>query len=237
MNLVIETRLFRWICALFIAACVVVRTVDGLFYNWNAIRFSRALAFVEGYDLYTPPGSGVISGVIYGPVGYFLYAPAAVWGSPVPAIITACLISVLVTLGPVALVLWDRRNAGGARPWVLAVFTVLVLHFYASGATPGVWMVHTDAGALGLTCLALYFTLRHPLREEVFLECRSRRSERRAGRLGEADYRPDSLASVRVFAVAWLPRRRCLGPGANERLRRLVRCGLFRLLWIRQISG
>lgn len=162
MNLIIETRLFRWICGLLIGACVVVRTVDGLFDNWNGIRLSRAFAFVEGYDLYTPPGSGVISGLIYGPVGYLLYAPAAVWRSPVPAIMTACLISVLVTLGPAALLLSDRRN-GEARPWVLAVFTVLVLHFYSSGATPGVWMVHTDAGALGLTCLALYFTLRHPV--------------------------------------------------------------------------
>jgi hypothetical protein len=82
---------------------------------------------------------------------------------PVPAVVTACLISSLVTLGPAALVLSDRRNIGGAKPWVLAVFAVLVLHFFSSYATVGVWMVHTDAGGLGLTCLALYFTLRHPV--------------------------------------------------------------------------
>ncbi len=159
----IESSLFRWLCRLLIAACVVVRAVDGLFSHWNAIRFSRALALVLGYDLYTPPDSGVISGVIYGPVGYFLYAPAALWKSPLPAIATACLVSALVTLGPAAWMLSERRNTGGAKPWILPVFTVLVLHFYASGATVGVWMVHTDAGALGLTCLALIFTLRHPV--------------------------------------------------------------------------
>jgi hypothetical protein len=158
----IETGLFRFLCGLLIGLCAVVSAVDGLFFQWNGIRLSRALALVGGYDLYTPADSGVIAGLIYGPVGYFFYTPAVVWGSPVPAIITGCLISVLITLGPAALLLSDHRIIGEARPWVMTVFTVLVLHFYASSATPGVWMVHTDASAIGLTCLALYFTLQHP---------------------------------------------------------------------------
>lgn len=157
----IETKLFRGAAWLLITACVVLRSIEGLFYTWNPMRLARAVAFTRGYDLYTPPDSGVISGIIYGPVGFYLYAPAALWTSPLPALTTACLISALLTLGPAFVILSDRRISAGARAWVLPVFLVLVLHFYASRATAGVWMIHTDAGALGLSCLAIYWTLQH----------------------------------------------------------------------------
>lgn len=164
---VIETLWFRVACGLFITACVAVRTVEGLDISWNGIRFARAYALARGLDLYSPPDSGVISGLIYGPVGYFLFAPAALWTSPLPALATACLMSALATLGPAALVLSGRGNSSGAKPWVLPVFTVLVVHFYAASATIGVWTIHTDAAALGLMCMTLYWTLRHPL-EKTF---------------------------------------------------------------------
>ena len=161
-NPLIESRSFRWGCGLLIAACLVVRALDGVYYFWNDVRFSRAYALAHGYDLYTPPDSGVIPGIIYGPVGFFLYAPAALWPAPAAALLSACLVSALATLGPAGLVLADRRIAGEPGPWVLPIFTVVLLHFYWSAATVGVWMVHTDAAALGLSCLALYWTLRHP---------------------------------------------------------------------------
>jgi hypothetical protein len=159
---VIESRLFRGICLLLIAACVVVRSIEGLFHIWNPIRLARAVALARGYDLYTPPDNGVIAGLIYGPVGFLVYAPAALWSTPLPALVTAGLISMLVTLGPALLLLSDRKISEGARAWIAPVFLLLVLHFYASRATPGIWMIHTDAGALGLVCLALYWTLQHP---------------------------------------------------------------------------
>jgi hypothetical protein len=160
---VIETKLFRVAGWLLIIACVVARSFEGLLYTWNPVRLARAVAFARGYDLYTSPDSGVISGIIYGPVGFFLYAPAALWPTPLPALFTACLVSTLLTLGPAFVILNGRRVSEGARAWVLPVFLVLVLHFYASRATAGVWMIHTDAGALGLTCLAIYWTLQHPV--------------------------------------------------------------------------
>lgn len=159
----IETLWFRAACVASIAACVTFRVVEGLGVPWNGIRFARAYALAHGFDLYTPADSGVIAGLIYGPVGYFLYAPAALWSSPLPAIGTACLISALATLGPAAMVLRDRRQGPGQNPWVLPLFTVLVLHFYAANAMAGVWTVHTDAAGLGLVCVSLYWTLRHPL--------------------------------------------------------------------------
>jgi hypothetical protein len=152
-------------CCAFIAACVALRVLEGLDGPWNAIRFARAYALAHGLDLYTPVDSGVISGLIYGPTGYLLYAPAALWTSPLAAIGTALLISALATLGPAAVVLWGCRHAPRPHPWVLPLFTVLVLHFYASAAMAGVWTIHTDAAALGLTCLALYWTLRHPVQK------------------------------------------------------------------------
>jgi hypothetical protein len=163
---IIEKLWFRAGCCAFIAACVALRVLDGLDGSWNAIRFARAYALAHGFDLYTPPDSGVISGLIYGPAGYLLYAPAALWTSPLPAIGTALLLSALATLGPAAVVLWGCRSAPRPNPWALPLFTVLVLHFYASAAMAGVWTIHTDAAALGLTCVALYWTLRHPLQKQ-----------------------------------------------------------------------
>ena len=159
----IASRPFRWGCLLLVALCVVTRALEGLFYVWNDVRFSRAYALVHGLDVYGSSDSGVISGIIYGPVGFLLYAPAALWSTPTPALFTAGLISAAVTLGPAALVIRYSAAAAGKPSWTLPLFTLTVLHFHAAAATVGVWMIHTDAAALGLSCLALYAVLHHPL--------------------------------------------------------------------------
>ncbi len=159
----IAARPFRWGCLLLVALCVVTRAFEALFYVWNDVRFSRAYALAHGMDLYGSSDSGVISGIIYGPVGFLLYAPAALWSTPTPALFTAALISSAATLGPAALVIRHGAAVAGKPSWALPLFTLTALHFHAAAAMAGVWMIHTDAAALGLSCLALYAMLRHPL--------------------------------------------------------------------------
>ena len=159
----IASRPFRWGCLLLVVLCVVTRALEALFYVWNDVRFSRAYALAHGMDLYGSSDSGVVSGIIYGPVGFLLYAPAALWSTPTPALFTAGLISSAATLGPAALVIRQGAAAAGKPSWALPLFTLTALHFHAAAAMVGVWMIHTDAAALGLSCLALYAILRHPL--------------------------------------------------------------------------
>ena len=159
----IDSRPVRWSCFLLVGLCVVTRALDGLFYLWSDVRFSRAYALAHGMDPYASLDSGFISGIIYGPVGFLLYAPAAVWSTPAPALLTAGLISSAATLVPAALVIRHSAAAAGKASWALPLFTLTALHFYAAEATVGVWMIHTDAAALGLSCLALYAVLRHPM--------------------------------------------------------------------------
>ena len=145
----------------------MTRALDGLFYVWSDVRLSRAYALARGMDVYCSLDSGFISGIIYGPVGFLLYAPATLWSTPTPALFTAGLISSAATLGPAALVIRHCASAAGKASWTVPLFTLTALHYYAVAATVGVWMIHTDAAALGLSCLALYAVLSHP-REKSF---------------------------------------------------------------------
>ncbi len=159
----ITSRLFRWACLLLVALGIVTRAFEALFYVWNDVRFSRAYALAHGMDLYGSADSGAVTGIIYGPVGFLLYAPAALWSTPTPALFTAGLISSTVALGPAALVIRHGAAVAGKPSWALPLFTLTALHFHAAAAMAGVWMIHTDAAALGLSCLALYAIWRHPL--------------------------------------------------------------------------
>ena len=159
----IASRPFRWGCLVLVGLCVVTRAFEALFYVWNDVRFARAYALAHGMDPYGSLDAGVISGIIYGPVGFFLYAPAALWSTPTPALFTAALISSAATLGPAALVIRRGAAAAGRPSWTLPLFTLTALHFHAAAAMAGVWMIHTDAAALGLSCLALYAVLHHPV--------------------------------------------------------------------------
>ena len=75
-----RNRVLLVVCGLLALGCVREAGLDGLDWGWtsfwNDVRLSRAYAAVGGADLYGSEDEGVLAGHLYGPVGFFLYAPA-----------------------------------------------------------------------------------------------------------------------------------------------------------------
>src|SRR5215469_13401955 len=65
---------------------------------WNDPRLAPVAAWLRGYPLYTPESSGIINGNIYPPLGALAFAPAAIFGDPVVAVIVGSMLSLLTTL-------------------------------------------------------------------------------------------------------------------------------------------
>ena len=125
---------------------------------------SRAWALLHAVDLYHPPDSGVVSGLIYGPVGYFAYIPAAALSEPAPAVAVGVALSAGMTLCAAWLLLSAARyHDDPPRSIALAVFLILAMHWYVSRAADGMWMIHVDATVLALCALCCFLTWRHDL--------------------------------------------------------------------------
>lgn len=69
---------------------------------WSACRLAPALAWLQGYPLYSPVDHGPINGWLYGPVAAVAWLPAALAGSPQTALRVAAVISLLAMLVPLA---------------------------------------------------------------------------------------------------------------------------------------
>src|SRR5215469_789289 len=66
--------------------------------TWNDARLAPVAAWLRGYPLYTPVSSGIVNGNIYPPLGALAFAPAAIFGDPVVAVIVGSMLSLLTTL-------------------------------------------------------------------------------------------------------------------------------------------
>lgn len=124
---------------------------------WNDVRLSRAYAAVGGLDLYASPDEGVLPGHLYGPVGFFAYAPVRLASMPGEAIQYGILISWLLVLGPFC---WIVAEHCGARPAVLCLLLLATMHFGVSPGAEGIRTIHVDAPATGLVLVSLGAVLR-----------------------------------------------------------------------------
>ena len=163
-------RWFLSLCFLAAAGCVFDAMVSapllGPGSNWNDIRVARAYAAVSGFDLYASPDSGVLPGLIYGPLGLFLYFPVVLFDSPAPTIECGLLVSFLLTMGPAALLIGSRKiHPEPDQRTAARLFLIVVFHVFWFVYPGAAWYPHVDAPAIGLTGLCCYFTLRlgrHP---------------------------------------------------------------------------
>jgi hypothetical protein len=159
-----HNRLVLAFGGLLVAACILQAGWAGLDWTWrgfwNDVRTSRAYAAAGGEDLYPSASEGVLSGHLYGPAGFFLYAPVRLAATPGAAIRAGIAISALLVLIPFAAAFLRRREGAPQTALLLAAF----FHLYWSSSTQSLWNVHVDAPAVGLVLLSWIALLR--VREE-----------------------------------------------------------------------
>jgi len=157
----------RWILflgALLAAGCLIGAMDAGLDWDatlWNDVRLSRAYAALGGADLYSGPDEGVLAGHLYGPMGFYLYAPVRLASTPGAAIRIGIVVSALIVLIPFAWIL-RRKTVAGPRDetlWIPA-FLFAVFHFFWSSSSTGLWMIHVDAPTVGLALVSYWSLLR-----------------------------------------------------------------------------
>lgn len=146
---------------LFWAACACSRLLVNAAWYWNDIRLSRSFALALGHDLYAETHGGILSGLIYGPVSFLLYVPTVLVRSPDWAIVFGIALSILMTLGPVWLVLrWQRPGGAWAGRMSRWLSLLIVFYFLNSGAAGySIWNIHVDAPALMLACLTCWLSV------------------------------------------------------------------------------
>src|SRR5215467_1467770 len=96
---------------------------------WNDPRLAPVAAWLRGYPLYTPESIGIINGNIYPPLGALAFAPAAMFGDPIVAVIVGSMLSLLMNLSPVvgALILWSRGLQKSPQATEVMLWGVLYL--------------------------------------------------------------------------------------------------------------
>src|SRR5262249_4120436 len=130
--------------------------------TWNDARLARVAAWLHGYPLYTSESSGIITGNIFPPLGTLAFAPAAMFGHPVVAVIVGSMLSLLMSLGPGigALILWSRGLQKSSEPAEM-ILMGSVLYFgllIISDATRyTLFAIHADAPAIALVLLGVIF--------------------------------------------------------------------------------
>lgn len=126
-------------------------------WDFNGIRLVRSFALAAGVDLYPPPGEGLSTLSLYGPVGALAYLPATVAGTPTSAIVIGQSLALLFFFAPpLAWHLLAVRGAGAGHR-SLAVLAFLLFAACSVDAWPleyAAFTVHVDAPALGLGLLA-----------------------------------------------------------------------------------
>ena len=143
------------VCGLLALGCIRQAGLAGLDWNWmsfwNDVRLSRAYAVTGGADLYGSETEGVLAGHLYGPVGFFLYAPVRLAERPETAIRIGIAISGLLVIIPFAFALLSAVADPVPRGAILAI---AFFHLYWSDAAMGAWIIHVDAPAFGLVLLS-----------------------------------------------------------------------------------
>src|SRR5215471_21700519 len=138
---------------------------------WNDPRLAPVAAWLRGYPLYTPESSGIINGNIYPPLGALAFAPAAIFGDPVVAVIVGSMLSLLMNLSPGvgALILWSRGSQKSPQAAELVLWGILYLGLLITIASTrnSLFAIHVDAPAIalmlwGVILYAKWWTTRLP---------------------------------------------------------------------------
>jgi hypothetical protein len=124
---------------------------------WSACRLAPTIGLFHGYPLYSPEGSGPINGWLYGPVAALAWSPAALAGSPLPALLIATVINLLFLLIPLLAAGCrqpHRPDLAGALAFVFGAAALLQIYptWYMASS------LNADAIAVGLgtaSCLVL----------------------------------------------------------------------------------
>jgi hypothetical protein len=121
--------------------------------DWNGVRLAPTVALLNGYGLYTLPGTGPMLTHIYGPVSPLVYMPAALVPTPSAALRAGVAMTFALSVLPAVLVVWASRPIGAA----LKVAAVLVFTLYAAGSDvlhyTSFW-IHADTPAVVFSALA-----------------------------------------------------------------------------------
>ena len=127
--------------------------IDPVVGPWSAARLAPAMSLRHGYALYSPPGSGPVTGWIYPPLATLAYLPATLIPDPTSAVLAGRCLSLVYFFAPAAwLLMTDRtdrtRWTGSAGALLFAGFALLSAQSrplrYCSTE------IHADAPALGL---------------------------------------------------------------------------------------
>jgi hypothetical protein len=139
--------------------------------EWNDPRLAPVAAWLRGYPLYTPESFGIINGNIYSPLGALAFAPAAMFGDPIVAVIVGSMLSLLMNLSPAvgALILWSRGLQKSPQATEVMLWGVLYLGVLINIASTrySLFAIHVDAPAIalmlwGVILYAKWWTTRSP---------------------------------------------------------------------------
>jgi hypothetical protein len=126
-------------------------------WGWSACRLAPTIGLLHGYPLYSPADHGPINGWLYGPVAALAWIPAALGGSPQPALFIAAAIDLVLLLAPLA-VAGAVFSAGPGKPRLLgfAYGAAGLLLIYPTWYMASVLNADAIAVALGAgSCLVL----------------------------------------------------------------------------------
>ena len=131
--------------------------IDPVVGPWNHARLAPAMSLRQGYALYSPPGSGPVTGWIYPPLATLAYLPATLIPDPTSTVLAGRCLSLVYFFAPAAwLLMTDRtdrtRWTGSAGALLFAGFALLSAQSrplrYCSTE------IHADAPALGSAAVA-----------------------------------------------------------------------------------
>jgi hypothetical protein len=130
--------------------------------TWNDARLACVAAWLRGYPLYPSESFGIITGNIYPPLGALAFAPAAMFGDPVLAVIVGSMLSLLMGLSPGvgALILCSRglqKSAEAAKMILLVSVLYLGLLIITDSTRYTLFAIHVDAPAIALMLWGVIF--------------------------------------------------------------------------------
>ena len=124
--------------------------------NWNSARLLPTFALAEGYDIYHPLDTGLLTGTLYPPLAYLLYLPVVITSTPTGAYLLAGTINGLLLGLPAGIVFLaeyrhDKRFLLlGAMGFCISVW--LAFHSYTLRLEAQ--NIHADIGAVAFGALA-----------------------------------------------------------------------------------
>jgi hypothetical protein len=130
--------------------------------TWNDARLAWVAAWLRGYPLYPSESSGIITGNIYPPLGALAFAPAAMFGDPLLAVIVGSMLSLLMGLSPGvgALILYSRglqKSPEAAKMILLGSVLYLGLLIITDATRYTLFAIHVDAPAIALMLWGVIF--------------------------------------------------------------------------------